>query len=200
MMGEVGHRGRHEPTTMQRDLVLRARSGDHDAFTALAASAFDHLHRTARLILRSDDRAADAVQEALMAAWLHIRAVRDPDRFDAWLHRLLIHACYREARRTARRQIVEIQISQPDALATGDAQASTAIRDQLERGFRRLTPEQRTVLVVHYYLELRDADAAIVLGIAVGTFKSRLNRAAAALRAALEADERRPTIATASIP
>ena len=79
---------------MQRDLVLRARSGDHDAFTELAAEAFDRLHRTARLILRSDDRAADAVQEALTAAWLHIRAIRDPDRFDAWLHRLLVHACY----------------------------------------------------------------------------------------------------------
>ena len=74
---------------MQRDLVIRARSGDHDAFAALAAGAFDQLHRTAHLILRSDDRAADAVQETLIAAWLHIRAVRDPDRFDAWLIRLL---------------------------------------------------------------------------------------------------------------
>jgi|ERR1019366_5500292 RNA polymerase sigma-70 factor (ECF subfamily) len=184
---------------MQPDLVLRARNGDHDAFTALAAAAFDRLHRTARLILRSDDLAADAVQEALVAAWLHIRAVRDPDRFDAWLHRLLVHACYREARRVKQREIVEIQMTAPDARGAGDAQNQTAMRDQLERGFRRLTPEQRAVLVVHHYLALPDAEAAIVLDIALGTYKSRLHRASAALRAALEADERTPIVAKESI-
>ena len=184
---------------MQRDLVLRARDGDHDAFTALAAGAFDHLHRTARLILRSDELAADAVQEALIAAWLHIRAIRDPDRFDAWLHRLLVHACYREARRVKRRGVVEIHMTAPDARGASDAQELTAVRDQLERGFHRLTAEQRAVLVVHHYLGLPDAEAAIVLDIAVGTFKSRLNRASAALRAALDADERTPTVARESI-
>jgi RNA polymerase sigma-70 factor, ECF subfamily len=184
---------------MQRDLVLRARNGDHDAFTALAMGAFDRLHRTARLILRSDDWAADAVQESLLAAWLHIRAVRDPDRFDAWLNRLLVHACYREARRVKQRQVAEIPMTAPDAQADGDAQERTAIHDQLERGFRRLTPEQRAVLVVHHYLGLPDAEAAIVLDIALGTFKSRLNRASTALRAALDADERTPSVARESI-
>ena len=184
---------------MQRELVLRARNGDHDAFAVLAAGAFDRLHRTARLILHSDDRAAEAVQESLMAAWLHIRAVRDPDRFDAWLHRLLVHACYREARRVKQREIVEIQMTVPDPGESRDSQDQTALRDQLERGFRRLTPEQRAVLVVHHYLGLPDAEAATVLDIAVGTFKSRLNRASAALRAALEADERTATVAIESI-
>ena len=199
MMGERGRWAAPNGCPMQRDLVLRARDGDHDAFTALATDAFAGLHRTARLILRSDERAADAVQEALMAAWLHIRAVRDPDRFDAWLHRLLVHACYREARRDRRRDVVEIHVTAPDARGDGDAQDRTAIRDQLERGFRRLTPEQRAVLVVHHYLGLPDAEAAVVLDIALGTFKSRLNRATAALRAALEADERTPTVARESI-
>ena len=184
---------------MQSDLVIRARSGDHDAFAALAASAFAQLHRTARLILRSDDRAADAVQESLIAAWLHIRAVRDPDRFDAWLYRLLVHACYREARRFKQREVTEIHMNVPDARWQGDAQNLTALRDQLGRGFSRLTPDQRAALVVHHYLGLPDAEAAVVLDIAVGTFKSRLNRASAALRAALEADERTPTVARESI-
>jgi len=184
---------------MQRDLVVRARNGDHDAFTALAAGAFDRLHRTARLILRSDDRASDAVQESLVAAWLHIRAVRDPDRFDAWLHRLLVHACYRAARRDRQREVVEIQMTAPDTRGDADAQDRTAMRDQLERGFRRLTPEQRAVLVVHHYLGLPDAEAALVLDLAIGTFKSRLHRASNALRAALEADDRPPTVAQESI-
>jgi RNA polymerase sigma-70 factor (ECF subfamily) len=185
---------------MQRDLVLRASKGDHDAFTALATDAFDRLHRTARLILRSDELAADAVQETLLAAWLHIRAVRDPDRFDAWLHRLLVNACYREARRSRQRKVVEIHMpTTPEAPGDADAQDRTATRDLLERGFRRLTPEQRAVLVVHHYLGLPDAEAAIVLHIALGTFKSRLNRASAALRAAIDADERPPIIARESI-
>jgi RNA polymerase sigma-70 factor (ECF subfamily) len=184
---------------MQRDLVLRARNGDHDAFTALAASAFDRLHRTARLILRSDDLAADAVQEALLAAWLHIRAIRDPDRFDAWLHRLLVHACYSEARRVKRRGVVEVHMIAPVAQGEGDAQNLTAVRDELDRAFRRLTPEERAVLVVHHYLGLPDREAAIVLDLKVGTFKSRLNRASATLRAALDADERTPPVAKESI-
>lgn len=184
---------------MQRDLVLRARNGDHAAFAMLAEGAFDQLHRTARLILRRDDLAADAVQEALMAAWLHIRAVRDPDRFDAWLHRLLVNSCYREARQVRHRGIVEIHVVPPDASGDGDSQDLIAIRDQLERGFLRLTPEQRAALVVHHYLGLPDIEAAIVLDLPVGTFKSRLNRASAALRAALEAEERRPTSVRESI-
>jgi RNA polymerase sigma factor (sigma-70 family) len=184
---------------MQRDLVLRAREGDHDAFTALATAAFDGLYRTARLILRNGDAAADAVQDALVSAWLHIRAVRDPDRFDAWLQRLLVHACYREARRAKSRRVMEIDVTPIQLVAVGDGPASTAARDQIERGFKRLSPEQRAVLVVHHYLDLSDGEAANVLGIPLGTFKSRLNRASAALRASVEADDRLPSLITESI-
>ena len=184
---------------MQRELVLRARRGDADAFAALAAGAFGRLYRTASLILRSDDRAADAVQEALTSAWVHIGAVRDPDRFDAWLHRLVVNACYGELRRAKRRELVEIHMPQPEGRAHGDAQEVTAIRDQLERGFRRLTPEQRVVLVLHHYLGMADGEAAIVLEIPVGTFRTRLHRASAAMRAALEADERMPAATRESL-
>jgi RNA polymerase sigma factor (sigma-70 family) len=184
---------------MQRDLVIRARRGDHDAFSVLAAGAVDRLHRTAWLILRSDDDAADAVQESLLAAWLHIAAVRDPDRFDAWLNRLLVHACYRLAKRTTRRKVLEIPMAVPDAPAPRDIQEIQATRDQLERAFRRLTPEQRGALVVHHFLGLSDAEAASVLEIAVGTFKSRLHRASTAMRAAVEADERVTTAVKESI-
>src|SRR5262245_4765351 len=137
---------------MQRDLVLRAKSGDHDAFAVLAEDAIGRLHRTARLILRSDDAAADAVQDALTSAWLHIRAVREPERFDAWLNRLLVNACYQEARRLRRRGIVEIHTSAIDARGERDVQEATAARDQLERGFSRLTTDERAVLVIHHYL------------------------------------------------
>jgi RNA polymerase sigma-70 factor (ECF subfamily) len=184
---------------MQRDLVIRAKGGDHDAFSTLAAGAVDRLHRIAWLILRSDDDAADAVQESLVAAWLHIAAVRDPDRFDAWLNRLLVHTCYRLAKRTTRRNVLEIPMAAPDVPGPRDVQDELATRDQLERAFRRLTPEQRAALVVHHVLGLPDAEAASVLEIAIGTFKSRLHRASVAMRAAVEADDRVPAAARESI-
>jgi RNA polymerase sigma-70 factor, ECF subfamily len=173
---------------MDLELVLRAQSGDHAAFSALAAGALARLYRTARLILRDDDLASDAVQEALLAAWLDIRGIRQPDRFDAWLDRILIRSCYREAGRR-RGRAVRLDI---DALEIGAAggQASVDDRDQLDRAFRQLTPEHRAVLVVHHYLGLRDAAAADLLGVPPGTFKSRLNRATAALRSAIDADQR----------
>jgi RNA polymerase sigma-70 factor (ECF subfamily) len=179
---------------VQEALILRARDGDHEAFTALAAEAFDCLHRTARLILRREDLAADAVQEAMVAAWIHIRAVRDPARFDAWLYRLVVRACYREARRNSHAGRIAIRVGPLQMTEEPDPERTMADRDQLERAFERLSAEQRAVLVVRHYLGMTEVEAAAVLGIPVGTFKSRLSRAMGALRAALEADERLPVL------
>jgi RNA polymerase sigma factor (sigma-70 family) len=176
---------------MQRDLVIRAQGGDHDAFSALATEVIGRLHATARLILRDVELADDAVQDALIAAWLDIRGVQDADRFEAWLHRLLVRACYKVAGRARRRQVTEVALLPADAPAVPDGGGLLALRDQLERGFRRLSPEQRAVLVLHHYMGLTDGEAADALDIPVGTLKSRLNRATQALRAALDADERR---------
>lgn len=174
---------------MQRDLVERAMTGDHDAFSELARVAIDRLYVIARLILRDDAKAEDATQEALLSAWRRIRGLRDPDRFDAWLHRILVHACYLEAGRGRRVSRVEVVIDAIDP-AEPDPTLDTADRDEIERGFRRLDTDQRAVLVLHYYLGLRLDEVAEVLGIPPGTVRSRLHRATATMRAALEADAR----------
>jgi RNA polymerase sigma-70 factor (ECF subfamily) len=184
---------------MRADLVDRARNGDREAFEQLVSPSFDQFFRTARLILRDDERAADAMQDAMLSAWLHVRAVRDHDRFEAWMRRLVVNACYVEARRSGRRRAMEMQITPLEAPVTEDAQRTTATRDQLERGFRHLTIEQRAVLVVHHYLGLSDLEAATALDVPLGTYKSRLNRATAAMRAGLEADNRAPLRAKESI-
>ncbi|MCY7419055.1 MAG: RNA polymerase sigma factor, partial [Chloroflexi bacterium] len=119
-----------------------------------------------------------------------IRGVREPDRFEAWLHRLLVGACYKVARRERRHEVSEVALLPSDGPAVSDGVGSLVQRDQLERGFRRMSPDQRAVLVLHHYLGYSDGEAADVLDIPVGTLKSRLNRATQALRAALEADER----------
>ena len=179
---------------MSHDLVLRAKSGDSHAFEELARASFDGLFRIARLVLRDDELAADAVQNALVSAWLHIRAVREPDRFEAWLRRLVVQSCYRESNRARRRRAREVRIPALDLAGDDDATSPFTIRDELDRGFQRLSRQQRAVLVAHYYLGLSDGEAASALDIPVGTYKSRLNRAAAALRAAVDADARTPSL------
>src|SRR3954451_17267958 len=116
---------------MSTDLVRRAQAGDHDAFAALAAAAISRLHRTARLIMRDDERAGDAVQDALLQAWLDIRAVRDPDRFDAWLNRVLVRSCYHEADRHRRRRSVEVPAESTDAARAPAEGRAFAARDQV---------------------------------------------------------------------
>jgi len=179
---------------VDRELVIRARAGDADAFTTLVESAADGLYSTARLILRRDDDAEDAVQDALLRAWLGIRGLRDPDRIEAWLRRLTVRACYRAARRRRNRGTVEVAIDGVSEPSSPDRAHNLAARDQLERGFRRLPVDHRAVLVVHHYLGLSDADASDVLGIPIGTMKSRLHRATTALRAAIDADDREPVL------
>ena len=143
---------------------------------------------TAWLMLRDADRATDAVQNALVRAWRDLPTLRDPDRFDAWLRRLLVNACIDEMRRT-RRSRFDVDVTDlSDQPATADAVSRIADRDQLERGFRRLEPEERAVIVLHHYLDLPLPDVAATLGIPLGTAKSRLYRGLRLMRAALDAD------------
>lgn len=176
---------------MQRDLVERARRGDHDAFAELAGAAISRLDSAAWLILRDPDQAKDAVQNALVRAWRDLPALRDPDRFDAWLHRLVVRACIDEARRLRRHRVdvelTDLHVAGP--MAAG-YESTIADRDQLERGFLRLEPEMRAVIVLHHYLDLPLPAVAATLGIPLGTAKSRLHRALGLMRAVLDADSR----------
>lgn len=175
---------------MDRALVERARDGDHEAFAALVTASSGPLYAVATLILRDGDRARDAVQEALVGAWRGIRAVREPAAWEAWLHRLVVRACYRLARRHPPESIVELRLTEAEEPTLEDDGPSVADRDQLERGFRRLPPEQRAIVVLRYYVDLPLPEVAGVLGIPLGTAKSRLHRAMQTMRAALEADAR----------
>jgi RNA polymerase sigma-70 factor, ECF subfamily len=174
---------------MQRDLVERARKGDHDAFAELAGAAISRLDAAAWLMLRDVEQAKDAVQEALVRAWRDLPTLRDPDRFDAWLHRLLVHACIDEARRL-RRHRVDVELTTITLPSIVDDVSVIEDRDRLERGFLRLEPEMRAVIVLHHYLDLPMPVVAATLGIPLGTAKSRLHRALAEMRAALDADAR----------
>jgi RNA polymerase sigma-70 factor (ECF subfamily) len=179
---------------MQRQLVERAQTGDHEAFSVLVRGSYPRLYGVARLILRDLDRAQDAVQEALVLAWRDVRALRDADAWDAWLNRLTVRACYRWARKVRRRDLVELHVTPDENLAAGsDFAGSVAERDRMSRELARLPIDQRAVLVLHFYLGLPLTEAADVLGIPVGTAKSRLNRGLTTMRSAMGVELEAPT-------
>jgi RNA polymerase sigma-70 factor (ECF subfamily) len=175
---------------VQRNVVEAAQGGDHEAFEALAVAAADRLYAIAYLILRDHQRAEDAVQETLVTVWRELPRLRDPSRFDAWIRRLVVNACADQGRHQ-RRWSAEVRMIRSEPAAADDASA-LADRDQLERGFRRLKHDQRTVVVLYFYIGLPVPEIAETLGIPAGTVKSRLHYATAILRAALEADARGP--------
>src|SRR5437773_3433541 len=158
---------------VDREIVEAARSGDREAYADLIRVRGDRLYALAQRILRDVDRADDALQEALVIAWRDLPGLRDPGRFDAWLHRLVVRACLAEATRE-RRRIANLRVLPIDVPNVGDDFLSVADRDQLEQGFRRLTPQQRALLVLRHYEGREPTEIAEILGIPVGTVRSRL--------------------------
>jgi RNA polymerase sigma-70 factor (ECF subfamily) len=178
---------------VDRDLVEAARRGDREAYADLIRPRGDRLFALAQRILRDVDRTEDAVQDALVIAWRDLPGLRDADRFDAWLHRLVVRSCVREAVRE-RRVVTNLRVLPLDFPAPTDDFLSFADRDQLERGFRRLDPQQRAILALRHFAGYEPTEIAEILGIPAGTARSRLHHAHRAMRAALEADARVPAI------
>jgi RNA polymerase sigma-70 factor (ECF subfamily) len=177
---------------MDTDLVTRAQRGDKDAFTVLAAERADRYLATSHRILRDLSLAEDATQQALLSIWRDLPQLRDPARFEAWSYRLLVRACYAEAGKN-RRMAPNLHLLPSDEPAAADALGSVLDRDQLERAFRRLSMDHRTIVVLHHYLDLPFDKIADVLGVPVGTVASRLHYAMRGLRASLDADSRQLT-------
>src|SRR3954468_383628 len=173
-------------------LVERARAGDHDAFAILAKESFGPMYGAAKLILRDQHRAEDAVQEALLVAWRRIATIRDPDAWDAWLYRLTVRACYQQAKAPGAHDVAETSATAPEP----DFTQRVADHDRIMAGLSALSLDQRAVVVLHFYLDLPLVHVAAVLGVPVGTAKSRLHRALDALRAGYgdEADHVAPAL------
>ena len=177
---------------MDRTLVERAIQGDEDAYASLMAIAGDRLLAIAYRILRDLHRAEDAVEAALVNAWRDLPTLRDADRFEAWLTRILVRECYLEADR-GRRSTDHMRVLPIDLAGTSDPTSAVVDRDRLDRGFRRLPTDQRAIVVLHHYLGWSQPEIAVALEIPIGTVKSRLFYATRAMRAAIEADDRLTT-------
>lgn len=173
---------------MSTEDVRRAMRGDHDAFAALIGAASTRLYALASLILRDPDQAQDAAQDAFIRAWREVPRLRDADRFDAWLRRLVVNSCYDEARRGRRR--AEVTLFNVKDRAVADTSSAFVESDRIDQAFRRLPLDQRSVLVLQHYFDLSHTEIAETLAIPLGTVKSRVRYGIAAMRAALEAGDR----------
>jgi RNA polymerase sigma-70 factor (ECF subfamily) len=171
----------------QRELVERARQGEHDAFTSLVDLHLARLDAAARLILRDPELARDAVQEALIRAWRDLPGLRHPDRFDAWLHRLTVNACLDLIRRRKRR-VIEVELTPIDSPAAHDVAGALADRQLLDQALAGLAPSHRAVVALHYLLGMPLPEVAASLRIPIGTAKSRLHYALAAMRTTVTAE------------
>lgn len=174
---------------MDTDPITRAQHGDMEAFAVLATEVAGRWLSVATRILRDRELAEDATQQALLAMWQDLPKLRATERFEAWAYRILVRACYAESRRE-RRWVPELRLLPSDEPVPIDGLDAIADRDQLERGFRRLTVEHRTILVLHHVLDLPLDRVAEIVGIPAGTAHSRLDRALRAMRASLDADTR----------
>jgi RNA polymerase sigma-70 factor (ECF subfamily) len=174
-------------------LVERAQQGDRDAYERLARDAARQLYLVAYRITRDSDQADDAVQQTLVAIWQELTSLRDPERFEAWTYRMVVRACLAESRRQRRSGTAVVSIT--DHVPDGhDGMARVELDDELDRAFRSLTPEHRTVLVLRYYAGLALPEIADALGVPYGTVGSRLHHATAAMRAQLTANDRVPVL------
>ncbi|HXS72193.1 MAG TPA: sigma factor, partial [Patescibacteria group bacterium] len=144
---------------METDVVERAQRGDRAAYGLIAAEIATRFLAISRRILRDLDLAEDATQQALVATWRDLPRLRDPSRFDAWSYRLLVNACYVEGRRH-RQWTPNLRLLPAQEPEVGEGLNSIHDRDQLERGFRRLSIDHRAVVVLHHYLELSIEEVA----------------------------------------
>jgi RNA polymerase sigma-70 factor (ECF subfamily) len=171
-------------------LIRRAQTGDVEAFTALVAGRVEPMQRTAMAILGQEADAHDAVAQALAAIWRELPRLRDPQAFDAWSTRILVHACRRRLRGVSRARIRELPLgggSAGERPSPEPAVADTVIdRMALERAFDHLDADARSILVLHHLDGRGLAEIAATLGIPVGTAKSRLFAARRELERSLE--------------
>src|SRR5690349_20293122 len=129
---------------MDIDLVVRAQRGDKASYSLVAGEIADRFLKVARRILRDLDLAEDATQQALLTIWQDLPQLRDPARFEAWSYRLLVRACYAEGRRE-RSWTPRLRLLDSDEPMQADGSSAVIDRDQLERGFRRLSIDHRAV-------------------------------------------------------
>jgi RNA polymerase sigma-70 factor, ECF subfamily len=180
-------------TTRDGELVRRAQGGELAAFELLIRQRLDRLFRTACGILGDPSEAEDATQDACIAAWQKLPTLREPDRLDAWLGRIVVNACRMRLR--DRRRVREITLDDDrskspmrDVPDPSQMAARAEQVDEVGRALDHVSVDDRALLILHHVHHERVETIAATLGVPAGTVKWRLSRARQAVQRALEAD------------
>lgn len=174
---------------LDSEVIRAAQHGDREAFGVLAETLAHPFLGASRRILRDLDRAEDATQDALVSIWHGLPTLREPAAFEAWAYRILVRTCHAQAARV-RDASPNVRLLSADPPDPDDPFGAVVDREQLDRAFRRLSVDQRTVIVLRFFLDLPLGRLAEVLGVPEGTVSSRLHYAIETLRSAVEADAR----------
>ena len=148
------------------------------------------MYRLSYAILGNEADAIEAAQESLVTAWRQLRGLRDAERFDAWLQRIVVNAARQLIRSNRRRRAREVPASTVVALGERPAEA---VRDDaaiLDAALATLPVEQRSILVLHHLEGRGLAELAEILQVPIGTAKSRLFTARRALADAINRETR----------
>ena len=169
-------------------MVRRWRNGDPDASEALARNAMRLALRTAAALVESREEAADVAQEVAIDVLGSLEQLRDPEAFDAWVHRITVRRTLRRLKKRRRTNTVETPLAllddrdQPPVREGIDRDTILATRDALAAALAELPPKQRLVLALRYVHDLSDTEIAAALGCRTGTVHALLSRGRGALR------------------
>ena len=171
-------------------LIARASNGDAGAFEELLVGRLDRLFRIACAILGNEADAADATQDACLSAWRELPRLRDEQRFEAWLSRVLVNACRMRLRRRSRVREIAILPEHDRPADRADHPSRLEDIESLDRAFGRLDVGARSILVLHHMEHRPVSEIAAALGVPVGTLKWRLHEARKQLAKALDEEGR----------
>jgi RNA polymerase sigma-70 factor (ECF subfamily) len=164
-------------STRMAQLVGRASGGDRDAYGELVELSWPQLVGLARTILAGDDEAEDLVQEALVHAWTRLGSLRRPEKFPAWIRRIVSRRCFAHLRRSrSSTDPVDNQRSEPRCAGI-----------DVQRALARLAPRQRAVIHLTLVEGYSASEAASMMGIRPATARVHRHRALAQMRDDLEA-------------
>jgi RNA polymerase sigma-70 factor, ECF subfamily len=166
------------------ELLVRARTGERDAFTELVARHHPELVRIAYAITGDTDAARDAAQLAWIKAWQRLPSVREPQRLRAWLIAIAANEARQHLRAHGRRRVREIA-----PLAHSEPEENTftsADRLDLSAALTRLDPADRSLLAMRYLAGLTAEEIGVAAGLTASGVRSRLSRLIARLREDLD--------------
>lgn len=163
-------------------LIERAIRGDVIAFEALVEPHLAHLYRLAAAMVGPDE-ARDVTQETLVSAWREVRTLKRPDRLEAWLRSILMNRARNLLRTRKRHPAVSFEpVSEHRTGPFEEPITGLHGRWAVEDALAVLSPDERAVIVLHYFADLSLRQVAESLGVREGTVKSRLHAGLKGLR------------------